>query len=243
MSADERGGSDRRNPVYVGGPVARPALLVDEVSARLRDDIISGRLPPGTRISVASLSRELGVSQIPLRESIRRLEAEHLLETIPHSGSVVVEANVEEIGDIFGLRRLIEVDMVRRAAVVYQPADVQAISDTLRALEAEDPADPFGRFWTMHSQFHLAVVRPAMTPWTDRILRLLWQSTQRYRHIAGKLLGAGEETTEAQHAAIARAAQQGDLETLVTVSTEHLTYAESLFRDCYLAAQPPGEGA
>jgi DNA-binding GntR family transcriptional regulator len=108
------------------GPIERAPSLVDEIAARLQADILEGRLAPGQRISAAAVSRELGVSHIPVREALRRLEAGALVESTHHQGAAVSRISIDELHEIYDLRRLIEGHVARGAAALYGEADLQA---------------------------------------------------------------------------------------------------------------------
>ncbi|WP_309133069.1 GntR family transcriptional regulator [Brevibacterium sp.] len=86
------------------------------VAARIRTDIISGVLPPRSKLGEAALAKQYSVSRIPVREALRSLEAEGLVESRPYSGSVVAPSPIEDAEDLFEIRIVLEAATVRRAA-------------------------------------------------------------------------------------------------------------------------------
>lgn len=93
----------------------KPISIADQVFEQLERDILSGKYPQGEILSELRLSGELGVSRTPIREAIRRLEQEHILEDTSH-GMVVVGISREDMLDIYEIRRQLEGTAARRAA-------------------------------------------------------------------------------------------------------------------------------
>lgn len=214
------------------GPIERPRSLVDEITTRLQSDILNGRLAPGQRISAAAVSRELGVSHIPVREALRRLEADALVESTHHQGAVVSRISLDELREIYDLRRLIEGETVRRASARYSDDDLKSIVKAGERLMAADPADPSSDFWEAHRAFHLAILAPAMDSWRTRVLGALWQSAERYARLRTLVFGSPERAI-ADHPALVAIAVQRDPERLAQALIAHLDTTEKMVTDGY----------
>jgi DNA-binding GntR family transcriptional regulator len=214
------------------GPLKRPRSLVDEIAARLQSDILSGRLAPGQRISAAAVSRELGVSHIPVREALRRLEADALVESSHHQGAVVSRISLDELHEIYDLRRLIEGETVRRAAARYTDDDLKAIVQAGDRLMAADPTDPSTDFWEAHRAFHWAILAPAMDSWRTRLLGALWQSAERYARLRTLVFGSPERAI-ADHPRLVERALQRDPERLAQALIAHLDTTEKMVTEGY----------
>ncbi|MGH2698433.1 MAG: GntR family transcriptional regulator [Actinomycetota bacterium] len=212
--------------------LSRRPLLADEIAARLRTSILNGDLHPGQRIAVAAVARDLGVSHIPVREAIQRLEAESLVETVPHQGPVVTGVRLEELNDIYRLRRLIEGDAARRSAPLYTDADIAHIQDCLERLLSADPEAAEGGFWDAHRAFHHAILQPAGSNWSSRILKLLWQSAERYHRLYTLVFGSLEVAHD-EHRALAAAAARRDADQLQHLVTTHLNHIEEVVTNGY----------
>lgn len=221
-------------------PLERP-VLVDQIAVSIRDDILSGKLRPGQRIMVAALAKELGVSHIPVREAIRRLEAESLITTVPRRSTVVAEVRLEELHEIYDLRRLIEGDTVMRAAPAYDVEDLAAIDGALQRLWRADPHELDGDFWAAHRAFHWAVLAPAIDPWRKRLLGQLWQSSERYHRLFTLVFGSVADA-QAEHRHLAEAAHQGDPQTMHELLTAHLHHTESTVVAGFVASLEHGRG-
>ena len=96
-------------------PVERRVLRQD-ILLGLRSGILSGEIPPGTRLLEIPLATELGVSRGPVREALRQLEQEGLVEFYPHRGAIVVGVGETEIETIYMIRALLEERAFAKAA-------------------------------------------------------------------------------------------------------------------------------
>ena len=97
-------------------PSASDSIAV-RVTQRVRSDIIFGVVPAGTRLTEKLLSEQYEVSRVPVRECLRALEAEGLVVVRPYAGATVVEPQPEDLDALFDVRRTLEGEMVRRAAM------------------------------------------------------------------------------------------------------------------------------
>lgn len=218
--------------------------LVDQIAGSIRNDILRGALKPDERISQAGIAKQLGVSHIPVREAIRRLEAEALVTSAPHRGTVVAAVCLEELHGIYDLRRLIEGDTIRRAATLYTDRDVASIRKAKNQLVRSDPAAPDGEFWVVHREFHWALLRPQLDAWRRRTLGLLWQSAERYQRLFALVFGSVEHA-QLEHAALAEAAAQGQPDDMYRRLVSHLDNTEQTVTRGYLLAHRgnAGEGS
>ncbi|MFJ9895911.1 GntR family transcriptional regulator [Streptomyces sp. NPDC091280] len=133
--------------------------LVHKVYEYLRDGIIEGELPPGTRLLERELSERLDVSRIPIREALPQLEAEGLITTLPRRGSMVTQLTLRDIDELFSVRTSLEVLAARlasgqaaeRSTALLSPAFARAELATAEGRQAEIAA--------ANAAFHEAIVR------------------------------------------------------------------------------------
>jgi DNA-binding GntR family transcriptional regulator len=90
--------------------------LADQVVRRLRDDIVVGIHPAGARLTESALCKAYDVSRVPVREALRRLEAEGFVESRAYAGVAVARMDADEAADLFTVRKTIEVITVKRCA-------------------------------------------------------------------------------------------------------------------------------
>ncbi|HSK24598.1 MAG TPA: GntR family transcriptional regulator [Egicoccus sp.] len=215
-------------------PFARTALA-DQIADHVRNDILRGALQPGETINVVALAKRLGVSHIPVREAIRKLESEALVETRPYQSTIVAGVRLEELHEIYDLRRLIEGELAARSAEAYEEEDLEAIRAALVRLRTADPHDPDGDFWDAHREFHWAVLRPALDPWKRRVLGTLWQSAERYHRLFTLVFGSLDHA-HLEHTALAEAATKRAPGELRRILVAHLNGTEEAVTRGYLAS-------
>lgn len=114
-----------------------PSTLVDVVARRVRDDILSGTLEPGEKIVEEQLCAQLGVSRAPLREALRLLTQQGLVEHLPRRGSRVVEWSATDVRQLFALREVLERHAVDSALPLADPhQDLEPVRAALKAMRA-----------------------------------------------------------------------------------------------------------
>jgi DNA-binding GntR family transcriptional regulator len=148
-----------------------PALvrtgLGDQIRQVLLDGIISGRFQPGERIIERRIAGELGVSQAPVREALRRLEALRLIETMPNRGARVRAFTEEDFAEFFPVRAGLE-ETAADLAVKRLGGDVTVLKGHIERLAAAEGPDVM-----RHSiAFHREIVEAA----GNRLLKSVWES-------------------------------------------------------------------
>jgi DNA-binding GntR family transcriptional regulator len=136
-----------------------PATLVELATNRLRDAILSGNLKPGEKILEEQLCVEFGISRAPLREALRLLSQQGLVEHLPRRGSRVTDWSPSDILQLFALRHVLERHAVETALPMRDPES--ALEGVRTALDRMCGAtDELGRD-DAHRRFHAAVVELA----------------------------------------------------------------------------------
>ncbi len=145
--------------------------LSDQLVSLVRDRILSGRVPPDSPIRQDTLAGELGISKIPLREALARLEEEGLVHSQANRGFFVSPLKASEAEEVYALRLRLEPDMTALAAERATEADQKVAIDTMATLDqVTDQGDGVGAF---NRAFHLALLRPSGQPITVMILERL----------------------------------------------------------------------
>jgi DNA-binding GntR family transcriptional regulator len=224
----------------------RRTSIVDTVTERLRREILRGEIEPGGRIRVGELENRFGVSHIPIREALRRLEAEGLVVTSPQRATLVAGIALEDLAGLYDLRRIVEIPVVERGIAVATEGDVQTVRDALADLERANPESD--DFWEAHRAFHWALMAPGATAWIERVLEQLWQSAERYVRLTASAFGTTEEAMR-EHRRMAELAEDRDATRLAELLRDHLNRTELVLREGYLALRssreehPQGDGA
>ena len=196
---------------------------MDHVDTELRRAFVAGVLPPGEEVSMAQLSAQLEVSHVPVREALRRLEAQGLVILRPGRSAIVAPLDAEETEDVYHLWILISDDVIARACIRYTDADIEAIEAALEAFTAlsQDSEEAFAA----HYRFHRLLLAPGASTWDLRLLDILWPVIERAARVAYRTIVSAPDgrerstrpvprrasiadrrrTGEARHAAAARA--------------------------------------
>jgi DNA-binding GntR family transcriptional regulator len=140
----------------------------DRVAAILRTRIIEGYFPPGTRLAEDSIGTALGVSRNTLREAFRLLSHERLLVHELNRGMFVRTSTVDDVIDLYQMRRIVECGVVR--SITSPPADLSRVAATVtdgaEALQRED----WRALGTANLKFHQELVALAGSPRTNELM-------------------------------------------------------------------------
>lgn len=153
-------------------PRVLPRNLSAEVYTILRNAILSHDIEPGGRLLEADLAAELGVSRAPVREAIRMLEHEGLLESLPRRGATVVSVPEDEIQLFYEFRADIEAKAFARAAERITDDELAGLRERLEALHAAYRSEDVDAVTAADREFHGAVVGIAGLT----LLRRLWSN-------------------------------------------------------------------
>jgi len=147
----------------------------------LRQAIVAGVLKPGERIPQEEIAERIGVSLIPVREALRVLEGEGQVTYRPRRGYAVTVLRIEDLTEIYELRRLLEGQAVRRALADLD--DVALARMTRAAADCADAAaaGDISRELEANRRLHFALFEHPAQPHALRLIRLLWDSTEAYR--------------------------------------------------------------
>jgi DNA-binding GntR family transcriptional regulator len=215
------------------GAIGEPAssartVRTEAIYAAIEARIMNRSLVPGQRINIDALARELHVSPTPVREALGRLAAERYLVFLPYKGYAVVPLPTpRQLADMMGVRRLLEAEAARQAAVRATATHLHAIRqelDTIAAALASEPVDT--RRWRAHSRaIHQLLMRAA----DNDPLYDVWRSLKAAFEIARIHQGVAEvdyPVALAEHRAIYEAIRARDAEAAATAVYRHIDAAE-----------------
>jgi DNA-binding GntR family transcriptional regulator len=203
-------------PPFSPGP--QPRTAADDIADRLREEILSGRLPGGAVIRQDELAAQYAVSRMPARDALRRLESEALLLIHPTRGAVVAPFDPEAVSEIYALRTLLETEALRLSCPRLTKGDLAEAEAAFARLGAErDPA----RIGALNSRFHLALYTACGN---RRLLDLIArQHAAAERYVRRLLTGLDHQAqSQAEHRAILDACKAGDGEAAVAILRRHL---------------------
>lgn len=145
----------------------------DQAYQRIRSRIVSGEYPPGTHLKEELVAKDTGVSRTPVREALRRLHADHLVEFIANRGAYVASWDLDHIDDLFMLRALLEGYAANRAAsrITAEQIDIleTAVAEIDRVLPLHSAADR-AAFIDANQRFHSTILAAANS---DRLAKMI----------------------------------------------------------------------
>lgn len=193
--------------------------LAEQIADRLRGEILGGRLGGGQRLSQEGLADQFRVSRVPVRDALRQLRAEGLIDSNGRSGMTVVELSVADLEELYDMRLALEPVVARLATPRMRPSDLEEMSRQLALMEAA--TEPSQAWFVAHAAFHRALNdragRPRMSALVDRLRGQTERYVRRYQIITGRTSDLGRE-----HDLIHEAVLDGDAERAGAAVAEHL---------------------
>jgi DNA-binding GntR family transcriptional regulator len=153
--------------------------VVEMVVEELRRAIVTGSLAAGAPIQISDLATALGVSHIPVREALRRLEGDGLVELSRGRAGRVAPLSAGDLDDVFHHLQLLEVDAIGRATGHFSDDHERVVRRAWAALRV-GPGDDSRSLSVRHAQLHQLLVAPACSAWDWRILAMTWLAAARY---------------------------------------------------------------
>ena len=200
--------------------------LVDRVTHVVRQSIVDGSLRPGEAVSISDLATDLGVSHSPVREAIQRLSAQGLIQLRPARTAMVAPLKVDDLHDIYRLRKLIEVDAAVRAAPDLTDKDLKELERQFEIMVQTDIDTD--EFWRLHDEFHRGLMRPAATDRLTQIVNELWKAAERYIRVVYSEEGIMRvHSAEERHRPLLEIARTRDGAAMGKALTEHLESNEA----------------
>ena len=167
--------------------MSQPAELFETKSdyayRQVRDRILSGELQPGAVLQQRDLASRIGISTTPLREALRRLKSEGLVELDAHRDARIAPLRAEEARDLLELRKSLDPLAAGLAAQRRTNSDIQAIRAAHESLEPLPTHPAIGQL-VAHRNFHAAIYRASHNDLLIEALEGLWDKADRYRRLA-----------------------------------------------------------
>ena len=162
----------------------RPPTVSQTVAAEIREQILRRDIKGGEPLRQDAIAKSFGISIIPVREALRQLAAEGLVELHPHRGAVASKFTLEKALEWIDMRQLIEVDLIGRALDNITEEDIVGAE---KLLDDFDSALDHGRdieHWSEYNwSFHSTLYLPANRPETMKVLASLHEKCDRYHRL------------------------------------------------------------
>ena len=197
--------------------LAGPRGTTEHVTERIRDAIISGRIAPGTWLPETKLATQLGVSRMPVREALARLEAEGLVKRVPYRGTMVVRLTADQVTESFMLRSLLEGFATKLATPHLTPEELAKLRSLAAQLDECARAGHHEELPTLHREFHSTIYSKCGSATLIRWINELYNQFPKSLRRTFRFEEPPEECRR-----IADAIEAGDAELAGRLMSEHL---------------------
>ncbi len=205
---------------------------VDQAYHTVRDGIISGRYPPSSRVTEQDIAEAAGVSRTPVREALRRLHGEGLVEFQPNHGAVVTDWTDVDTDEVFELRAMLEAHGAARAAKRATPAQILELRRLAEEqhhhslLRGEGHIERIGE---LNSRFHRRLQEAAGSPRLSRALSALLEASLIMKTFL-KYRPEDLERSAVHHLEIVLALEARDSDWATSVMRSHILAARGALR-------------
>ena len=167
-----------------------------QVADKLRDQIYQHELTPGDPIDEMALCERYGISRTPLREALKVLSSEGLIELIPRRGSFVRSMDIEELNELFPVMAVLEGLCAREAVEKCTPTDLQQLEKMHEKLENFVKEGNIDAYYEQNFVFHQAVQDLSGNKWLQRVIGDLRKVLRLARHMQLTIPGRLQESLE-----------------------------------------------
>jgi DNA-binding GntR family transcriptional regulator len=148
-------------------------MMPETIAAELRAELMAGALRPGEELSQVVLAERFGVSRIPIRDALRILAGEGLVEIEMNRGAKAIALTSAEIREIYDLRVLLECDCLRRAAQAMTPAALEEIDRVRRKSDVDAGTSEWAASdWAFHHAIYVRSGRPRHLAMIEALRRM-----------------------------------------------------------------------
>jgi DNA-binding GntR family transcriptional regulator len=195
----------------------------------IKQDIIASRLLPGEKVTKGVLTERYGFGDAPLRDALARLSQENLVHVLPREGYIVAPITLQQIRELFIVRRVIEPEVARMAAGKVDAERLwQHESQVINKFDLND-RDALERYVRANSNFHLAIAQATGNARLVRVMEYLIDEMERIM-LLSYLLGNRTTSTESGHVPLLEALVEGDGNRarliMLTQLTDHQKFVE-----------------
>lgn len=196
--------------------------LRGQVFDKIRSDILNGKYKRGEELVESSIGKELGISRTPVREAIRQLELEGLVQLVPNKGAFVTGISEKDVRDIYLIRARLEGLAARMAAKNITSELLDAMEETVVLSEYHAKKEHYEQVCEMDSKFHKLLYKASGSRILEHTLTDFHQYVQRVR-MASIMKKRRMEKSNDEHDAILTAIREHDEEKAELVATRHIS--------------------
>jgi DNA-binding GntR family transcriptional regulator len=212
------------------GIVNTHTQLREQVMEYIRGAILNGELRAGEFIRQQHISEQLGVSQTPVREALKQLAAEGLVENIPYRGVCVIEYNLKDLTDLFALRSFMEGRTAYAATALITSTELENLSRLVDEMVSAMHSGQTAAYRELNRAFHQTIYHASRSAFLIQILDKLWSTYPsmlpgNFPQAVGDSIPERNERDIQEHLAIIAALQKRQAETAERLMGEHIQNA------------------
>ncbi|WP_420724895.1 MULTISPECIES: GntR family transcriptional regulator [unclassified Hwanghaeella] len=206
-----------------------------ETFTRIREDVISGKFAPGTKLKIEEIARALDVGATPVREALSSLSSDGLVVRQDQRGFRVAEISASEFGELLDIRCLVE-ERALRLAIERGEADwVEGIVLARHRLKSSSRSGEFDLEWERcHKSFHIALIAACGSSILLRLCNQFFDENNRYRSIA-RTSSSDSRDVGCEHEAITDAVLARDADLAVTLLLQHYRRTGKMLQDALIS--------
>lgn len=196
------------------------SVLSTRIADKLRDAILSGELSPGERIRQEDLAEQFGASRIPVREALRILVTDGLVNMVSNSGAWVSSLTQEECSEQYQIRERLEPLLLRYSMPQLTDHDMSLMTALVQQMKETTDIEDFMR---LDREFHWVTYSGATTNTLTEMIERLWNTTQPYRRVFTRMVRSGGiEITHLEHELLVEAIKRQDNEEAERILHGHI---------------------
>jgi DNA-binding GntR family transcriptional regulator len=198
----------------------------DYLAAALRTAIYDGQFSDGEELNQVELANFFGVSRVPIREALRQLQAEGLVQNIAHHRTIVAGLSLPQIIELSEMRAVLEAYMLRKSAPKLDKASLDRLR---RICDETDTLKDYGSRWVMKNwEFHRTLYAAAESQAMVDAVERIHLKIERYARQAGT--AQRQRQAAAEHRQIFKAIQRGDYAKAATLLEQHILHTGEVIR-------------
>jgi DNA-binding GntR family transcriptional regulator len=198
----------------------RPEVASQRIADQLRGQILSGALPPGTRIKQDEIAAELNTSRLPVREALRILQSAGLVTLRANQGAWVTRMDLRDCQLSYRIRERVEPLLLAESAAGLTDADLDELDDLRTLIEQTDDVE---QFLELDRRLHWATYRHHAADDLAAIVARLWDTTQHYRRAFTRLnLARRSWVINAEHRLLIEALRDRDTPLAEQILSQHI---------------------
>ncbi|SCP95235.1 GntR family transcriptional regulator [Anaerobium acetethylicum] len=195
--------------------------LRGRVFNRIREDILSGKFKRGEELKETAIASELGVSRTPVREALRQLELEGLVNIIPNKGAYVMGITSKDVKDIYQIRSLLEGLCARWAASLVTDEQLDELEEIIYLSEFHAEKEHFDQVLELDNKFHELMYNISGSQILEHVLSDFHHYVQRVRKITMATKSRALKSNE-EHKQIVEALKLKDADKAEALANQHM---------------------